>query len=102
MRNQLLRDSDWSSMAHSLEVRVPLVDIKLFRTISRLVLKGYPPSKIDMANSVSIQLPTSVLQRPKTGFSIPVRDWLLSDSSSNYGKQRGLRGWAQYVYKQHS
>ena len=29
MRNQLLRDTDWASMAHSLEVRVPLVDIKL-------------------------------------------------------------------------
>ena len=26
MRNQLLRDTDWASMAHSLEVRVPLVD----------------------------------------------------------------------------
>ena len=27
MRNQLLRDTDWSSMAHGLEVRVPFVDI---------------------------------------------------------------------------
>src|SRR5439155_17221884 len=26
MRNQLLRDSDWAGMAHSLEIRVPLVD----------------------------------------------------------------------------
>src|SRR5262249_10342746 len=26
LRNQLLRDTDWASMAHSLEVRVPLVD----------------------------------------------------------------------------
>ena len=29
MRNQLLRDTDWASMAHSLEVRVPLVDVEL-------------------------------------------------------------------------
>ena len=29
MRNQLLRDTDWASMAHSLEVRVPLVDAVL-------------------------------------------------------------------------
>ena len=27
MRNQLLRDSDWSGMAHSLEIRVPFVDL---------------------------------------------------------------------------
>ena len=31
MRNQLLRDTDWASMAHSLEVRVPLVDAVLLR-----------------------------------------------------------------------
>ena len=29
MRNQLLRDADWAGMAHSLEIRVPLVDFKL-------------------------------------------------------------------------
>ena len=29
MRNQLLRDSDWAGMAHSLEIRVPLVDLTL-------------------------------------------------------------------------
>ena len=31
LRNQLLRDMDWASMAHSLEVRVPLVDAHLLR-----------------------------------------------------------------------
>ena len=30
MRNQLLRDTDWSSMAHGLEVRSPLLDIDTF------------------------------------------------------------------------
>ena len=29
MRNQLLRDADWAGMAHSLEIRVPLVDFTL-------------------------------------------------------------------------
>src|SRR4029079_7397429 len=29
MRNRLLRDSDWASMAHSLEIRVPWVDSRL-------------------------------------------------------------------------
>src|SRR4029077_9301282 len=29
MRNQLLRDADWAGMAHSIEIRVPLVDFKL-------------------------------------------------------------------------
>jgi asparagine synthase (glutamine-hydrolysing) len=29
MRNQLLRDADWAGMAHSLEIRLPLVDFTL-------------------------------------------------------------------------
>ena len=36
MRNQLLRDTDWASMAHSLEVRVPLVDIKLLSQLASI------------------------------------------------------------------
>ena len=38
MRNQLLRDTDWASMAHSLEVRTPLVDASLLRQIAPLLL----------------------------------------------------------------
>ena len=34
MRSQLLRDSDWASMAHGLELRVPLVDWPLWRTVA--------------------------------------------------------------------
>src|SRR5439155_5895 len=32
MRNQPLRESDWAGMAHSLEIRVPLVDLELLRS----------------------------------------------------------------------
>lgn len=33
MRNQLLRDADWAGMAHSLEIRTPLVDATLFQCV---------------------------------------------------------------------
>ena len=36
MRNQLLKDSDVMSMAHGLELRVPLVDKTLFERIARV------------------------------------------------------------------
>src|SRR5262249_27333022 len=36
LRNQLLRDTDWASMAHGLEVRVPLVDPILLRSVAEL------------------------------------------------------------------
>ena len=35
LRNQLLRDSDWASMDHSVELRTPLVDAWLLRDLSR-------------------------------------------------------------------
>ena len=92
MRNQLLRDADWAGMAHSLEIRTPLVDANLFGKVTG---RGF--SKSDMALSPAIPLPTSVISRPKTGFGIPVRNWLI-DSVEKTGHDRGGRGWAKTVY----
>jgi asparagine synthase (glutamine-hydrolysing) len=94
MRNQLLRDSDWAGMAHSLEIRTPLVDATLF---VQLAARGF--SKQDMARSPKVALPESVLNRPKTGFAIPVRDWLQGQGNDE-GGERGVRGWAKTIYEQ--
>jgi asparagine synthase (glutamine-hydrolysing) len=79
MRNQLLRDTDWASMAHSLEVRVPLVDIKLLRHLTRALAKHAPRSKRLLANSPRVPAPLNVIERPKTGFGTPIQRWLQSD-----------------------
>ena len=34
MRNQLPRDSDWAGMAHSVEIRMPMVDVGFLRGIA--------------------------------------------------------------------
>ncbi|HSP44835.1 MAG TPA: asparagine synthase (glutamine-hydrolyzing) [Chthoniobacterales bacterium] len=98
MRHQLLRDSDWAGMAHSLEIRVPLVDVKLLREIAPLLAASRPPEKRDMALTPSTPLPDAVLSRPKTGFTVPVRDWLLRSFDPLSAGERGLRGWARYVH----
>lgn len=96
MRNQLLRDTDWASMAHSLEVRVPLVDWTLLQRVAPLIARG-GLSKQDMACTPAKPLPSNLLNRVKSGFTVPVREWLLSDRPE-YESARGLRGWAQYIY----
>ena len=99
MRSQLLRDSDWASMAHSLELRVPLVDAELLRRIAPLAAAC--PERVDkaaLARAARPALPASIAGRPKTGFTTPVRDWLAADGEGPTG--RGLRGWAQHVYRQ--
>lgn len=98
MRNQLLRDTDWASMTHSLEVRVPLVDWNLWRRVAPLLAAHPALGKAAMARTPARPLPDTVLHRRKTGFSIPTRDWLLGGSGGRYGG-RGLRGWARYLHE---
>ncbi|MFL6237640.1 MAG: asparagine synthase (glutamine-hydrolyzing), partial [Thermoanaerobaculia bacterium] len=77
MRNQLLRDSDWASMAWSVELRVPLVDAWLYR---RLEANGFEPArssgKAELARRTAPELPEEILRRPKTGFYIPMAEWM--------------------------
>ncbi|CAA7622632.1 Asparagine synthetase [Magnetospirillum sp. LM-5] len=89
MRNQLLRDADWAGMAHSLEIRVPLVDVELFRTVVALAGNTHRPDKQDMAACSVPALPQAVLTRPKSGFFVPIAQWL---------GERTLKGWAARVY----
>lgn len=102
MRQQLLRDADWAGMAHSLEIRVPLVDAELTRTVGALRRAGKLCSKRDMALSPRVPLPKDLLERPKTGFTMPIREWMLREQEDEIGVQnsaaRGLRSWARAVY----
>jgi asparagine synthase (glutamine-hydrolysing) len=80
LRNQLLRDTDWASMAHSLEVRVPFVDATLSHAVAS-DFAGLPAGlgKELIANSPSAAVPPEVQNRAKTGFSTPIAQWLQDD-----------------------
>jgi asparagine synthase (glutamine-hydrolysing) len=97
MRNQLLRDSDWAGMAHGLEIRVPLVDAALLQRIAPMLAGRTPPGKRALALSAPTRLPDSVLDRPKTGFAVPMRAWLHGEARTG-ALDRGYRGWARHVY----
>jgi asparagine synthase (glutamine-hydrolysing) len=94
MRHQLLNDADWAGMAQSLEIRVPFVDVGLLKAVAPWIAAHPGITKRDVAKAVAPQLPMELLAKPKTGFTIPVREWLGAPSAS----ARGLRGWAHYVY----
>jgi ADP-heptose:LPS heptosyltransferase len=99
MRNQLLRDADWAGMAHSIEIRVPLVDIELFRNTAPLFNAPCPPGKLAMAQAPAKPLPVQIVQREKSGFSIPVVEWLMASDGASVG-HRGLRQWATIIYRE--
>jgi asparagine synthase (glutamine-hydrolysing) len=82
MTHTLLRDTDAMSMAHSLEVRVPLIDHKLVEFGARIpaelkLQKGR--GKWIFAKALEDVLPESVLNRPKRGFEMPVASWMQHD-----------------------
>ena len=97
MRNQLLRDADWAGMAHGLEIRVPFVDKILFESLLPTLGRPAGPDKVAMAATPDRALPDAVVGRPKTGFGIPLSDWLLGPAPEG-APERGLRGWARRVY----
>jgi asparagine synthase (glutamine-hydrolysing) len=97
MKNQLLRDADWAGMAHSLEIRTPLVDIKLLQDLAPVVggLK-LGQGKAALAASPSRALPPEVVSRAKTGFGVPTASWLGREAASPT-KGRTSRDWALEV-----
>jgi asparagine synthase (glutamine-hydrolysing) len=102
LRNQLLRDSDWASMAHSVELRTPLVDVELLRTLSPLLgaFRRFPRKSL-LAHAPARPLPKSVIARRKTGFGVPIQKWLseMGLASERDGMSRGwARALARHVY----
>jgi asparagine synthase (glutamine-hydrolysing) len=95
LRNQLLRDMDWASMAHSLEVRVPLVDAHLLRKLAPLLVTRKERGKQLLAAAPHPPLPPEVRNRRKTGFTLPIKEWLRQEGKVEFGK----RSWARKVYE---
>ena len=93
LRNQLLRDSDWASMAHSLELRTPLVDSTLLQALAPY-MSGFADGagKAMIARSPRKPLPAAVVNRPKTGFSIPMAQWLSAAAQRRDWRRRSDAG----------
>lgn len=119
LQNQLLKDTDFMSMHHSVEVRVPFLDHKLVEYVS-----GLPPeiklgnqeqvtskqelkniNKFLLANAVRDLLPSEIFTRPKMGFTFPFQKWLQGEVNGHsvdklFGsitKTHWSRFWARKV-----
>ncbi len=85
LAGDILTKVDRASMAHALEVRVPLLDHKLVEWIAGLPpemkLKG-TEGKYIFKKSLENYLPNDILYRPKMGFSIPLNSWFRNELKS--------------------
>jgi asparagine synthase (glutamine-hydrolysing) len=79
MHNQLLRDSDAMSMKHGLEIRVPFLDHTVIRTAfsidPNIKFPGKYPKQL-LIDAFENELPSSIWNRPKMGFTFPFVHWL--------------------------
>jgi asparagine synthase (glutamine-hydrolysing) len=74
--------TDKTSMAHSVEARVPFLDLDLAALVAELPHRfkmTLTQSKILLKKVADRHLPPEVVHRKKAGFGLPLKDWLLSD-----------------------
>lgn len=101
MKNQLLRDADWASMTHSLELRVPYIDRKLINVCAKELIKLKSPQKKTIMKKILVgHLPDAIFTKNKTGFETPLGHWLETDPQLQSWRSRDhLRGsqvpWAR-------
>jgi len=107
MRNQLLRDTDWAGMAHSLEIRVPLVDFTLLAALAPAIPALTPgEGKAALAKAPTSPLPNETVIRGKTGFGVPTGAWMNKVADEDLGptahtpENKGLisRRWSATVF----
>jgi asparagine synthase (glutamine-hydrolysing) len=97
MHDVLLRDTDQMSMAHALEVRVPLLDHKLVEYVMGVpdLYKepGRTPKRL-LVDSLDGLLPDDIVQRPKQGFRLPFAEWMRHDLRQFCEERLGPKGLA--------
>ncbi len=81
LHDGILTKVDRTSMAHSLEVRPPLLDHRVVEFALRLapeLLRATDggPGKLILRNLMEPKLPPGHLDRPKSGFNLPIRRWI--------------------------
>lgn len=88
MPDDILVKVDRAAMAHSLEVRVPMLDHHVVELAWRMPLAwkiNGGQGKWPLRQLLYRHVPQALMERPKKGFSIPLADWL----------REPLREWAQ-------
>ena len=96
MRNQLLRDADWAGMANSVEIRTPFIDLKFANSILPIINSANRISKKTVFSEFLIQNFPGLLRRKKTGFSVPIKKWLMSDKGDDKF-MHGSSSWLKII-----
>jgi asparagine synthase (glutamine-hydrolysing) len=101
MVGDILLKADRMSMAHSLELRVPFLDKKVFEVAARIPVKhriGGGTTKYAMRLAAMRHIPEASASKPKLGFPVPIRVWLRQDAYYNKVKNAFLSDAARQYF----
>jgi asparagine synthase (glutamine-hydrolysing) len=88
--NDYLVKVDRMSMAHSIEARVPFLDHRLIELMvhvdKEVKMQGWERKSV-LRNTIGKQLPESIMNAPKKGFGIPLREWFKGGAFDEYLNQ---------------
>jgi len=109
MQNQLLKDTDYMSMWHSVEVRVPFLDKELMELVYSInpdIRYSKEQNKYLLIEAFGDELPQEIWKRPKQGFLFPFEQWMkhvkpAHDSAKKIeqlskGLSNGTIHWSRY------
>ena len=73
------------------------LDVPLLRTVAPWLPAYLELTKPAVAQALAPRLPRELLHKPKTGFAIPVRDWLMGNLGE--AQERGLPSRARHLHR---
>ncbi|MCD1259810.1 asparagine synthase (glutamine-hydrolyzing) [Paenibacillus athensensis] len=100
MPGDILMKADKMTMAHSLELRVPFLDKELYEVARRIPAKyriAGGTTKYIFRKAMEGIIPDFILNRPKLGFPVPLRDWLKGPTGGELVEQIKASGIEDYI-----
>ncbi|RAV20327.1 asparagine synthase (glutamine-hydrolyzing) [Paenibacillus contaminans] len=96
----ILMKADKMTMAHSLELRVPFLDKELFEIARKIPVQyrlAEGTTKYVFRKAMEGIIPDFILNRPKLGFPVPMRDWLKGSQGQVLLEQIKASGIDSYI-----
>ncbi|KIP20225.1 MULTISPECIES: asparagine synthase (glutamine-hydrolyzing) [Anoxybacillus] len=100
LRGDILLKADKMTMAHSLELRVPFLDKKVFEVAAKIAPEMKVKNKTTkyiLRKAAEGIVPDHVLHRKKLGFPVPIRHWL-KDEIYDWAKRTIKESETDYLF----
>ena len=101
LMGDILLKADKTSMANSLELRVPFLDKKVMEFASTIPLNcrvNTITTKLALRKAAEKTLPKRTATKDKLGFPVPIRVWLKEDGYYNTVKTAFTSEWAEKYF----